>query len=77
MSLGDIDSHLLQSIVICYMLPTCATQQQTPQLHHEEARNLACSKYCTYWIFRKRRIVRWFVFNCVHLCFQGQQEVRL
>ena len=67
MSLGDIDCHLLQTIDICYLLPTYAVQQQKPQLHRGEARNFACSKYCTHWIIRKRRIVRWYVFNCAHL----------
>jgi len=71
MSLGDIECHLLQTIGICYLLPTYATHQQTPQLHRGEAGNIACSKYCTYWIIRKRRIVRWFEFNGVHLCLQG------
>jgi hypothetical protein len=37
MSLGDTDSHLLQTIGICYLLPTCAAQQQTPQLHNGQA----------------------------------------
>jgi len=77
MSLGEIDCHLLQTIGICYLLPTYAAQQQTPQLHREEAWNLTCSKYSTYWIIRERRIIRRYVFNCAHLCFQGKQMSRL
>jgi len=30
MSLGDKDSHLLQMIGICYLLPTFAAQIHTP-----------------------------------------------
>ena len=30
MSLGDTDSHLLQTIGICYLLPTYAAQLRTP-----------------------------------------------
>ena len=70
MSLGDIDSHLLQPIGI-YLLPTYAVQLRTTADASTTPRGALKSrrsKFSTYWIIRERRIFGWYVFNCAHLC---------